>query len=47
MEIMIVLWIVVAAAVAPTIVELRRDGLHQLDRRDDWRGLGSSRAPGR
>ncbi|MHA6667374.1 hypothetical protein ACX3O0_00735 [Homoserinimonas sp. A447] len=38
MELIIVL--VVAAAV-PTIVELRRDGLHRLTRQDDWRGLGS------
>lgn len=40
MEIIIVL---VLAAVLPTIVELRRDGLHRLDRRDEWRGLGSHR----
>lgn len=40
MELIIVL--VVAAAV-PTIVELRRDGLHRLTERDDWRGLRSHR----
>ena len=38
MELIIVL--VIAAAV-PTIIELRRDGLHRLTRRDDWRELGS------
>jgi hypothetical protein len=31
------------AAAVPTILELRRDGMHRLDGRDDWRGLRSHR----
>lgn len=40
MELIVVL---VLAAVVPTIVELRRDGLHRLGARDEWRGLRSQR----
>ncbi len=38
MELIIVL---VLAGVIPTLTGLRHDGLHRLDRRDDFRGLGS------
>ena len=40
MELFILL---VVAAVVPTILELRRDGMHRLDERDEWRGLRSHR----
>jgi len=33
--------VLLLAAVIPTFVELRRDGMHRLDWRDDRRGLRS------
>jgi hypothetical protein len=37
----VIVLIAVIAATIPTIIELRRDGLHRLTWRDDWRGLRS------